>query len=149
MISTIVFYACIIPVLLLVVGVLMPGLPSPLEFPLPPKAINLGRYRRAKRVLNALNPLKWMMLGLYRLALLLVSISSARELHANFSPSFRHSARSVDRNAIHQTWQKLQTSELPTVVQLVKILQHAQDRSETLDILCLIVQACAWKLNTC
>ena len=74
--STIVFYACIIPVVLLMLRVLTPCLPSRLQFPVPPKALKLGSYRNAKQFLDCLNPLKWLMRGLYSSVLKLVAVSS-------------------------------------------------------------------------
>jgi alpha-tubulin suppressor-like RCC1 family protein len=58
--STVVFYLCTVPVLLLMLRVMTPGLPAALRFPVPPKSVSLGSYRRVKNVLDQINPLKWL-----------------------------------------------------------------------------------------
>src|SRR3546814_447872 len=137
-----------LPVLLLMVRVLTPGLPSTLQFPLPPTSANLDKYRRIKRVLDQLNPYKWMMRALYWLVLKLVSTSSAQDIiQTNVSPTFKRRLQFVNRNELQQSWQQLKAYELPNFVQLLGIIYHAQSMNEVLHVLWLMAWACGWKLK--
>jgi hypothetical protein len=149
MMSTVVFYVCIGPMLLLMVRVMTPGLPAALRFPVPPKSVSppVSGYRVAKRLLSQLNLLKWLMRGLYRLVLKLVAISSAAGIESSLSPTLKDSVQTLDRTELQRSWHELKAQELPTFFQLLEMLQNAQSKKEVVQILWLVVQACAWKLK--